>query len=73
MAAQYQPVGTVFNDAAPAAQAALVGYDGMILREIARQHFAARESVIVAERHLYLTRLSRQFVPALIAFAAQAN
>lgn len=73
MAAQYQPVGTVFNDAAPAAQAGLAGCDGMILREIARQHFAARESAIVAERHLYLTRLSRQFVPALIAFAAQAN
>ncbi len=55
MAAQYQPVGTVFNDAAPAAQAGLAGLagcDGMILREIARQHFAARESVIVAERHL---------------------
>lgn len=73
MAAQYQSVGTVFNDAAPAAQAGLAGCDGMILREIARQYFAARESVIVAERHLYLTRLSRQFVPALIAFAAQAN
>ena len=73
MAAQYQPVGTVFNDAAPAAQAGLAGCDGMILREKARQQFVARDGIIAAKRHLYLTRLSRQFVPALIAFAAQAN
>ncbi len=63
----------MFDDAAPTAQTALAGDDGMILREIARQNFIARQFVIVAERHLYLTRLSRQFVPALIAFAAQVN
>ena len=47
MAAQYQPVGTVFNDATPAAQAGLAGCDGMILQEIARQHFAARVSLLL--------------------------
>ena len=65
-------MGMIFDDTAPAAQAALAARDGMILREIARQNLVARQSVIVAEQHLYLTRLSRQFVPALIAFAVPA-
>ncbi len=72
MTAQDESMGMMFNDAAPAAQAKLTRCDGTILREIARQHLIARQWLIVAERHLYLTRLSHPFVPALIAFAVMA-
>lgn len=73
MAAKNQPLSWTFNNHTPTAKTALAFSDGTIVRKVARQHRVALWDIIAAERHLYLTRLSRQFVPALVAFAVMAR
>lgn len=73
MTAKNQPLSRAFNDHTPAAKTTQAFGDGTIVRKVARQHRVALWYVIAAERHLYQTRLSRQFVPALIAFATMAR
>lgn len=51
-----QNAGPVFNEKTPATKPTIKRRDGMKLREKARQQFVARDGIIAAKRHLYLTR-----------------
>ena len=46
----------VFNEKTPATKPTIKRRDVMKLREKARQQFVARDGIIAAKRHLYLTR-----------------
>lgn len=46
----------MFNEKTPATKPTIKRRDGMKLREKARQQFVARDGIIAAKRHLYLTR-----------------
>ncbi|CSH69841.1 hypothetical protein S37_1598 [Escherichia coli B109] len=46
----------MFNEKTTATKPTIKRRDGMKLREKARQQFVARDGIIAAKRHLYLTR-----------------
>lgn len=52
----HKTLALMFNEKTPATKPTIKRRDGMKLREKARQQFVAREGIIAAKRHLYLTR-----------------